>query len=650
MTSLQSGARFDRRFWLLIAGLLAFFALLYLQTLYPGIGGRVNYGDSGKWHYLWMVDGTPHSPGYPLFLALTKLFGNYASFVEPELRVTLISPVSALIALFFVGANVYLWTRRLLPAAAAIFIVGTARSFWSQATEAEVYTLNAAFVCAVIFFFGLFHYSGSRRYLLLGCAIYALSFGNHLTMITLLPALFYITWVTDKGVFRDPRVLAPVALFAVLGAAQYLYLLFLSHYGASPVESFGSDNYWDLGWLDNAGHLEYIGRNADWPTFFSYITGGQFSGLMGQSSMTGALSDFAMQLITQDWGLITLLALFYGLVLYRERENDNGGYRFIPFLLLALAGQLLYVLSYEIPDKQVYFIPPLIILTLLGTLMASKVKGSQWCLGVILLATLVKGAENHRAMETELDKMGSALRETLMSLPEGGDLFFERAGPFFSYSAFTWLNFYRYCEDCDFRVNASNDIRNVDGKDQFWGLSITQATLDRLKADYAVDVIDAGEQIRSLVQTLGVNQRLVVVGNRFDLADIHVAYVPLLELAGSQQDFRGFAGAYIAIAKPGGYIEDADQFDLNLADLPDTFGIDPKKFSAEVQYMNGMSVKMKMRVNDHGERVDFCSAGMNIFLYDVVAEKLVNRYAICGSGESYPSGKMYRFTKRKPAP
>src|SRR3954447_9607546 len=44
---------------------------VYLRTLFPGLGGG---GDSAKFQYVGSVLGTPHPPGYPLYVLVSFLF------------------------------------------------------------------------------------------------------------------------------------------------------------------------------------------------------------------------------------------------------------------------------------------------------------------------------------------------------------------------------------------------------------------------------------------------------------------------------------------------------------------------------------------------------------------------------------------------
>ena len=46
---------------------------VYLRTLFPGLGGG---GDSAKFQYVGSVLGTPHPPGYPLYVLVSFCFAH----------------------------------------------------------------------------------------------------------------------------------------------------------------------------------------------------------------------------------------------------------------------------------------------------------------------------------------------------------------------------------------------------------------------------------------------------------------------------------------------------------------------------------------------------------------------------------------------
>ena len=108
---------------LLAAGVGALALAVYVRTLYPGLNG---IGDTPKFQFLGKILGTPHPPGYPVYLLLSWLFsqlplGNLAW------RINLLSAVSAASA----AALLFLLLRRLecrsLVAAAVALAFGFGR-------------------------------------------------------------------------------------------------------------------------------------------------------------------------------------------------------------------------------------------------------------------------------------------------------------------------------------------------------------------------------------------------------------------------------------------------------------------------------------------------------------------------------------------
>jgi len=330
----------------LLLAFIGFFTILYFTTLYPGVGGRVNYGDSAKWQFLWAIDGTPHSTGYPLYLILSKLFGNTLVFLEPAYRITAISTLSALGTLFVLYKISQQFIDNRLAQIVPSFILGGTYPFWSQATEAEVYTLNSLFVTLVIYFSLRFYQTKNTHYFLIMAAIYALSFGNHLTMIMLLPALLYIVFFAGYQLVFTKKIIAYTLLFFALGASQYLYLLYLSHHSAS--------------------YLEYIGHNASLGHWISYITGGEFSDkLLGYQTIDDiyykGLSRFVLQ-FWEDFGWTLIAVLSY--VFLFQNICFKGHSKIIIFLLLIAFVELLNASTYNITDVLVYYIPVYIVISL----------------------------------------------------------------------------------------------------------------------------------------------------------------------------------------------------------------------------------------------------------------------------------------------
>jgi hypothetical protein len=150
-------------------------------------------------------------------------------------------------------------------------------------------------------------------------------------MITLLPALAILVWLTRPRAFVEPvRVLAVVAIVACC-AAQYGLLLVRGADGAAPYRAEPINGPGDL---------------------LPFVTGAQF-----QRSMFafGARELFAERLpnfvetTLQELAPLALLIPVGVLALGRTPANA--------FLLLAWLGNLGFALAYDISDVRAYFIP-----------------------------------------------------------------------------------------------------------------------------------------------------------------------------------------------------------------------------------------------------------------------------------------------------
>ena len=126
--------------------------------------------------------GIAHPTGYPLYLILGKLW-TLIPFGTVAWRLNLGTAaygIGVLVLLYF--TLVRLWQRP-WSAALVTVIFGVTPTLWSQAIQAEVYTLNLLIVTAVLFLLV------ERRHWLMMIALCGLGLTNHLTTIFLLPIL-----------------------------------------------------------------------------------------------------------------------------------------------------------------------------------------------------------------------------------------------------------------------------------------------------------------------------------------------------------------------------------------------------------------------------------------------------------------------------
>ncbi len=365
---------------------LAAFAL-YAVTVYPGVGGVVNYGDSAKFQFLGRILGLSHPPGAPLYLLATFLWSWLPLGVTPAISINLFSAACASGAL----ALVYLAIRRLkvatLPALAAVALLGLTPVFWEFATEAELY--GPLTLCVAFFVHRMLVWWQDRRerdlYLLLGG--YFASFGVHYLMVLLVPALF---WGITRGPWRPAVRLRSLARIAGLGLLAALPLAYFGlRHSTAPYSEAPAV-------LDAGAYLDYILSRG--------YQGHMFNGTVQEVL---ALHPWQERAVFLDqftgWGLALAGLGLIALVVRRQKG-------LAAFLLLGIGVPILFVASYNIPDRLGFYLPSLVILTLaagagLGAIWdLARVPRRQWTLvapfvvAPVLVLTAMHGAQGYQAL------------------------------------------------------------------------------------------------------------------------------------------------------------------------------------------------------------------------------------------------------------
>lgn len=317
------------------AGVAALSLAVYMRSLLPGIGFS---GDVAKWQYMSVTGGIPHASGYPLWVGMIQAWGNLIPMGTPASRTSLLSAVigAAAVAVLFRLLRT-LGVRRSVAAATALTFA-VSPTFWAQASVAEVYTLHILFMASVTACLARWRLGGSNTFLLAGLAIYALSFGHHLMTVLALPGIAWLVW-SDRRRAITPRNAAWVALFGVLSASQYLYLLHMSRTGGYvevPVNDLAA--IWDL------------------------LRGGEFKDEMWAFSLFEYL-EARLPLLGEIVGAEYLLlqapiayGMWRGLRADRPRRDIT-----IHLLLLGLLSTI-FATNYDVFDVEVFFLPLLFVL------------------------------------------------------------------------------------------------------------------------------------------------------------------------------------------------------------------------------------------------------------------------------------------------
>ncbi len=336
---------------------------LYVLTLAPTVVSM--FDDSLEFQLVTYLLGIAHPPGYPLYTVLGWLF-TQIPIGDVAYRVNLMSAVFGAVTV----ALVYLIGLELTPAtqpqessskgysegdhqpwigvlAALIGALALALSpvFWSQATVAEVYTLNAAFVASILW---LLVRGGrqetdqvsppSEKWLLALAFLFGLSLAHHRTMVLLLPAIIFYLWRQSRawrqGDYESHSLSSLVWTGAKLAAALaiplllYLYIPLRGHVGS----------------LDGT----YTNTLAG---FWQHVTASGYRVFFFQNPFGAERGvDYYFSLFLIQFGLLGLVAGLIGLlVLLRRKEFGFLGVAFLTYLA--------FNLFYRVADIEVFFIP-----------------------------------------------------------------------------------------------------------------------------------------------------------------------------------------------------------------------------------------------------------------------------------------------------
>jgi hypothetical protein len=246
--------------------------------------------DSAAFSAVNPILGIPHSPGFPIYVLLGRIFSlipieNHA--FRSNLMSAFWGSLSLVILYFLMNSlgqgfnpcpnlktNPNGYTLQ-LPIITGVAFLGFSSAFWLQTIRAEVYTLNIFFTLLLIFLLVKWSQGKDANYcfkiLILFSFVLGLSFVNHpLLMVTLLPAFMIFSLVNDVKRFFELKKIMILLSFFLLGISLYLFLPIRAN--LSPAINWGKPNS-----LAN---------------LFSYITRSSQSTLVATSSNVPYLNRF----------------------------------------------------------------------------------------------------------------------------------------------------------------------------------------------------------------------------------------------------------------------------------------------------------------------------------------------------------------------
>jgi len=196
---------------------------VYLHFLAPTIIG----GDSAELALQAHKLGVVHSPGYPLYLFIGKLF-TLLPLKEIGYRTNIMSAFfsSLTIILLFMLINKLIKSKFIAFLTSIIFAFTPI--LWSLSEITEVYTFNLFLITLTVFLLLIWREKEKNSYLYLSFLIFGLSLGTHFSNILFLPAIMYFILATNKNLLFDIKKIFYSACFFCLGISQFLWVLIRS--------------------------------------------------------------------------------------------------------------------------------------------------------------------------------------------------------------------------------------------------------------------------------------------------------------------------------------------------------------------------------------------------------------------------------------
>jgi len=371
MSASQAPTDAPRRSWPTAIASGGIAGAVYLWTMYPGL---VGIGDTPKLQFVGSVLGTPHSPGYPLYIVLSWVFAQIP-IGTLAYRINLFSVVCGALAAGLLALVLRELGCRPLIAIAGALAISFGSLYWSQSILAEVYALNALLFSAVLLYLVRWSRTRANRDLYFAIAYFGLGLAHHLTLAMTAPALFVFALAADRRVVT-PRVVLFTLLACAVGLSCYGFIWLRTSESASFLEA----------------------RAQSVHDLVNIVSGKQFH---------RALFDFTLPELIRS--RVPLVAGWIGaelrwpgllLVVVALAGIWRGGRAQVGLLLGAAAIVIFFALNFNVFDVQVFLLIPMIALGLIAAMGLEVVARRVDRLGApasVAIAALLLPAAQYRA-------------------------------------------------------------------------------------------------------------------------------------------------------------------------------------------------------------------------------------------------------------
>jgi hypothetical protein len=304
---------------------------VYARTLLPG----VDFGDTGGFQAAVLWPETSARQAYPLYYALARPFVLAVSPDNPARGLNLFSALCGGLAVGLLTYVAALLATNAIAGALAGLLLAFSHTFWTQSIIAEVYTLHIALMICCLLALHAHGQQPTRRRLAAFFAVYALSFGNHLSMILLLVpfAIFVVAAHPRPRELLRPSTIGLGLGLACAGALLYApnFLFVWTNIDAPPR------------WIDRLSTFWFDVTKSDW-------RGTMMAGI-DRSELAERVTMWAWDARMQ-FGVAGLAAAIAGAVRLWVTAR-----RWAWLLTSAYLINTVFAITYNVGDPHVFFLP-----------------------------------------------------------------------------------------------------------------------------------------------------------------------------------------------------------------------------------------------------------------------------------------------------
>lgn len=366
--------------------------IVYYNTLAP----TVNFIDSGELAAVGSTLGIAHPTGYPLFTLLGYLFSKLPLNWLIIKKLNLMSATFSSLGIFLFYHFLTLLITKLpnknkivkesyvyVVCATSALILGFSKTYWSQSTSIEVYSLHIFFISLILYYSLRIILSSNGnegmsqfnlRIFLMLFFVLGLSFSNHMTTILLLPGVMYLIFLVFKLKDLRKKYLIHGFILFLIGVSNYLYLMIRA--SQEPFFNWG-----------NPTNLERL---------FWHVSGKQYR-VWIFSSFESARKQFEYYIsnFNNEFNIIFIIIGILGA--YHLFRFDKKLFTFFIILFFTCIG---YSINYDIHDIDSYFLLSYFVFAIwvgVGLIyMLNKFRNKKLILSLISMLTLIPLILNYK--------------------------------------------------------------------------------------------------------------------------------------------------------------------------------------------------------------------------------------------------------------